>query len=147
MNPLSLLGHHWDTHDLQAFFAAIREEPEISTAEDRTYYQFKGRGFSLLVDDRLVLSCIHLYSEGLEGYCEYADELPCGLHFAHSRRVIRERLGTPSQSGEGEMIDFFGKCPPWDRYQMLDRTVHCQYAADEQRIVLISIMTLEGTPS
>jgi hypothetical protein len=84
---------------------------------------------------------VFLYANGYEeGVSGFMGDLPEGVSFSDSRQVIHDRLGEPTASGGGSVIQFFGKTPAWDRFDRTEYSLHIQYAADQASTELVTIM-------
>jgi len=94
-----------------------------------------------LKDGALIITGIHFYSEGYEGYHAYTGELPGGVKFGDSKKIVRGKMGTPSKSGGGNKA--VGKVwPYWDRYDYPGYSVFVQYDRKE-RVDMVTLMWSE----
>lgn len=144
---VSLLGMKLGDVARSAFVLSLNEKPATEQIEDRIYLQFQQSGvaFDAEASDGTV-AAILLYSEGYQQYKGFAGAIPEGLSFSNSRRAVRDRLGEPSASGGGNVIQFFGKAPAWDRFDRSEYSLHVEYADDEASINLVSILRPEFVP-
>lgn len=85
----------------------IEERPRLPSGEYTAYLSRKEEGFTLVFRDEavvlnkdvpvgrspLLFLGAFLYSEGKDGFAEYADPLPEGLVFGDPRETVLEKLG------------------------------------------------------
>jgi hypothetical protein len=145
-NLVSLLGMNLDDVAKSEFVLSLNEQPATEKIEDRFYMELPASGlaFIALLDQRVM--AVQLHAEGYQEYKGFAGVLPEGVSFSNSRQAVRKLLGKPSASGGGNVIQFFGKAPAWDRFDRSDYALHVQYADDERSINLVTIMLLEFIP-
>jgi hypothetical protein len=114
---VSLLGMKLGDVTQSAFVLSLNEQPTTEKVEDRIYLRFHQSGISFdaeASDGRV--AAIFLYSEGYQNYKGFAGSMPDDVSFSNSRRAVQSRMGKPSASGGGKVIQFFGKAPAWDRF-------------------------------
>ena len=71
------------------------------------------------------MKVVQLYSEGYDGFCQYAGELPAGLSFADGQATAHAKLGEPTLSGKGgDSSLVMGVTPPYDRYDRPNYALH-----------------------
>jgi hypothetical protein len=106
--------------------------------DDRSYVSLRPMGISLVLDNRTV-SAVHLYSDGHEGFSQYAGPLPGGISFSTDRAEVRRRLGVPDRSGEETVMPILGKMPPWDTFHVDNLRVHVEYTPGVKSIRLVTV--------
>ncbi len=146
-NLVSLLGMNLDPVSKSTFVLSLNEQPTTEQIEDRIYLRFHQSGISFdaeASDGRV--AAIFLYSEGYQDCKGFAGAMPEDVSFSNSRRAVQSRLGKPSASGGDQVIQFFGKAPPWDRFDKSNYSLHVQYADDEASIKLVTVMLPEFIP-
>ncbi len=128
------------------FVRLLNESPKTELIEDRFYMELRSSGIAFVanLDGRVMM--IQFHAEGYQGYNAFAGELPEGLSFTENRRAIQSRLGQPSASGGGTVIQFIGKTPKWDRFDRPSSSLHLQYADNEKGINLVSLMRPDAIP-
>ncbi|WP_092051329.1 hypothetical protein [Planctomicrobium piriforme] len=114
--------------------------------DNRFHLQMPMHGLGIVGDFDGRVSTIFFYSEGMDGYRQFAGDLPDELQFQDSKECIHEKLGPPSTSGGGEAIELFGRLPKWDRYDRDESSLHIQYLDDETSIGLVSLMRPDSVP-
>jgi hypothetical protein len=82
---------------------------------------------------------VHLYSDGHEGFSQYAGPLPGGISFSTDRAEVRRRLGVPDRSGEETVMPILGKMPPWDTFHVDNLRVHVEYTPGVKSIRLVTV--------
>lgn len=125
---------------------SLGELPKYLKIEDRVYVEFRESGLSLLVHQDERVGTIHFYRENIDSYSEFKMDLPLGIRFSDSRRVIRERLGPPIASGGSIIMDIGGLIPAWDLYEKQGATVNIQYNTLEDGVDLVTIMRPDDVP-
>jgi hypothetical protein len=145
---VNLLGMKLDDVAQSALVSSLNEQPATEQIEDRIYLEFRNSGIAFDAessDERV--AAVFLYSDGYKGYKGFAGAVPEGVSFPDSRRAVQERLGKPSASGVGgNVVEFFGTAPAWDRFDRSQYSLHVQYADDEASIHLVTIMRPEFIP-
>jgi len=151
----ALLAKDVNTPEVKAFLASLGVTETLQIDPD-----FGGAdvsrpllGFSLLFKDPartksrlaaglrrgiLILTGCFFYSEGHEGYRQFAGKLPRGLSFSDSRDVIIQKLGPPSwkREDEGRTIS--------ERWDDDKRSLHITYADNHDGIKLLSFGLTRG---
>jgi hypothetical protein len=144
---INLLRMNLDDAAQSAFVRSLN--PKMKTTEkieDRLYMELPASGLAFIASLERRVMAIQLHAEGYEEYNGYAGPMPEGISFSYSRRAVQERLGNPSAAGGGNMIQFFGKASPWDRFDRAEYSVHIQYTDDEAAINLVTVMRPEFVP-
>ena len=111
----AMLGLKLDEVKRTEFAASLAETPTLKHFEDRHDLVFQDSGIAFIFDLALSVTAIHLYTQGYQGFGGFLGRIPV-VTFGDTPRSLRERLGMPSASGGGEVISFFGRVEPWDRY-------------------------------
>lgn len=126
-------------------YALTAETPDPDTP-DRVTYANPSAGLQLQhgADERVTTVFIH--AEGKDGYTQFADPLPGGLSFDHTRDDVRAVLGTPSRFKDPGVGLFVGPHGGWDRYDDDDASLHVEYRLDDGRIELITLMHPDEVP-
>ncbi len=141
-----ILGMKLDELAKSSLVLSFNETPRTELIEDRFYMEMPNSGIAFIatLDGRVMT--IQLHAEGYEGYKTFLELLPDEISFSDDRRRIHARLGQPSVSGGGTVIQFFGKAPRWDRYDRDSYALHIQYTDLEESINLISLMRPDAIP-
>jgi hypothetical protein len=113
---------------------------------DEFYLTMRPHGLGVIASFDGRVSSIQLFSEGFQQYSQFVGMLPEGLSFGESRSSVSRRLGKPDATGGGEVIQFFGKVPTWDRFDRDQYSLHIQYADDEGSISLVSLIRPDSVP-
>lgn len=134
----SLLGR--DLSEISSFplFQDV-EIPELEMIGDEGYVEFQSLGFAMVVSEERVISAIHLYSEGHEGYLQFAGTVPAGASFSMSRGEVRSLLGKPVESGDGGAVMLPGLRPAWDAFHVDGQRLHFEYSENKESVRLITI--------
>lgn len=123
-------------------FLKYFKDIELFKGFDCYYLTNKMKGIGLVADVNYIVNTIHLYSDGYEASKEFQDPLPWNLKFFFGQDKIRGLLGKPSKSGGGEKVLYIGYINNWDKYYFDNYALHFQYSADNKKIELISISSL-----
>lgn len=145
-NVVALLGMKLDDVARSPFVVSLNEQPATEKIEDRFYMELPTSGLAFIASLEERVMAIQLHAEGYQKYKGFAGVIPEGLSFSNSRREVHDRLGKPSACGGGNVIEFFGEVPAWDRFDRSQYSLHVQYADDEASINLVSIMRPEFVP-
>jgi hypothetical protein len=145
-NLISLLGMNLDDVARSAFVLSLNEQPITEKIEDRFYMEMPASGLAFIASLERRVMAIQLHAEGYQDYKGFAGALPDGMSFSNSREAMKNRLGKPSASGGGNVIQFFGKAPAWDRFDRKEYSLHVQYTDDEGSMNLVTIMRPEFVP-
>lgn len=146
MDPLELLGESLDGPRVAALVAESGERAEVSESpEGEPYLGLRRAGLALTADGTGIVTTVHLFSEGRDGFSAYRGELPGGLTMGDGRSAVRARLGPPSLRGWRRVLPF-GASRPWDRYDQPDHSWHFEYSASGETIALATLMSAPVTP-
>jgi hypothetical protein len=113
---ISLIGQQITSQPVQNYLNKIGTEPEISRFEDVYYYIYKSEGIDFSFSILDTLETIHLYSESSEGHRQFQSEIPFGVTFNDTRKVIEKKLGPPDSNGGGGVINYYSI---WDKKGIL----------------------------
>jgi hypothetical protein len=107
----------------------------------------KQAGIEFATKTYCLISSIFLHSDGDDGFRGYEGELPGRLEFGDPQAIVREKLGTPENSGGGKFSPLFKKqMPKWDRYDFGSFSLHVEYAEGESSIRRLTLMTPDAVP-
>lgn len=140
-----LLGQHFDSKPIQDLLREI-QPATVTVVEDETFLEVKRHGLCLLFGASKTLDAIFYYGDGRDGYRVFLGSLPEGLRLGLSRESVRSMLGPPERSGGGDDVPFLGVAPAFDRYRRGRLSLHIEYAPDDSRIALVTVMTVAATP-
>jgi hypothetical protein len=113
--------------------------PPLEQIAHKSYVSFLPLGISLVLPDNQTVATVHLHSDQHEGFAGYAAQLPGGISFRMGRSEVRQRLGTPEQSGEETVVPVLGKKAAWDSFRVGGARVHVEYVPGNKAIGLASI--------
>ena len=93
--------------------------------------------------EELLLAAIHLHGGGAAGYGQYQGNLSGGIKFGASMEEIRRQLGSPGETGGGNvrtpLLDT--PVPRWFKYPLpTDVEMHLQFDNDE-RLEMVTLQT------
>jgi hypothetical protein len=143
---VKLLGMRLDDVAKSPLVLAFGEPGHAKMVHDRLYLEYPNSGIAFDADLDGKATTVFLYSEGYQDYKGFAGELPDGISFTDDRRAVHARLGQPSASGGGTVIQFFGKAPRWDRFDRQSYSVHVQYVEGDRCVSLVSLMRPDSIP-
>ena len=107
----------------------------------------KQAGIEFAAKQYCLINSIFLHANGDDGFRGYEGELPGGLDFADPQAMVREKLGTPDNSGGGKFSPLFKKqMPMWDCYDYGSFSLHLEYAEGECSIRRLTLMTPDAVP-
>jgi hypothetical protein len=142
----SVLGGKINDRRLAEIIKEIGEEPEVSSDDEGTYFEFKKKGISLFLGEAGELETIFLYGENEEGFYPYEGDLPHGANFAWSRESLREKIGHPTASGQAAGILTPNVIESWDRYNTEWGAIHFRYLDDGKKLIMVTLMSWKGIP-
>jgi len=142
----SLLGKSVNDDKVHDFIKDSPDDVKMSSFPDLDayYYTIKKQGVSLMFNGKDRLTTIFLYSEGVDGYKQFAGMIPHGLRFADTRSDVTKKLGLPARSGGG-VDSLLGKIPIWDKYHFSVYSLHVSYRPTGT-IDLITLMEKTADP-
>ena len=107
-----LIGLQITSQPVQNYLNKIDTEPEISKYGDKYYYVFESKGIDFSFTNSDTLQAIFLYSESSDNHRQFQSDIPFGISFNDTRKVIEEKLGPPDRNVGGGVINFYGV---WDK--------------------------------
>lgn len=122
------------------------ETPVYTRTEDRIYVEFRRLGVSFTCTSDRVVTAIHVYGGGFEGFPRFRGSLPEGISLSNSQDEIRRILGTPELSGKADLIPVLGKMNPWDRYRRETYLLHFQFSSDCRNVEMLTLMVADWYP-
>lgn len=134
----SFLGCYSSSDELRRLIEELGVKPEIETIEDRTYWEMKRSGISLVFDANERLITMHFYCNDRDGYEQFSGELPANLFFQDGKDEVHAKLGSPTRSGGGEIIPILGKTLLWDLYEKDNYLIHIEYSGNGISLCSIS---------
>jgi hypothetical protein len=100
-----LLGKGHFSQEAQALRELLVSPPTaiyLTKFEKFFYHNWKDEGISVHYDEESKVANVFLYSEGHDGYRQYAGEMPAKLAFGDTPAEVRKKLGDPEGVVEGE---------------------------------------------
>jgi hypothetical protein len=143
---VKLLGMCLDEVAKSPFVVALQESGHAEMVHDRLYLEYRNSGIAFDADLHGRATTVFLYAEGYQDYKGFAGEFPEGISFTDDRRAVHARLGQPSGSGGGTVIQSFGKAPRWDRFDRRLYSLHIQYIEGDGSVTLVSLMRPYSIP-
>lgn len=134
--PETLIGKRYG--ELSSIGSVV-DLPAPRPDEDRSYVGLPSMGLQLVLDETGVISAVFLFN-GEEGYATYDGPMPGGIAFTMDRAEVRASLGSPERAEEPKSIPILGPQPAWDRFDYNGLKLACDYSADLDGIVQITIM-------
>lgn len=133
---ISYLGQLWNQVDI---YSTTFNSAKLEETGESNYLHASDAGISFALDVDMKVKSIFLYSDGVENFKQYLEELPGGISFEMSRAQVQKAFGEPVLStevgGTGIMaIDF-----PLDRYESDTSYVSFEYTKDSAHIRLVAI--------
>uniref|UniRef100_A0A7S0E4S4 Uncharacterized protein n=1 Tax=Hanusia phi TaxID=3032 RepID=A0A7S0E4S4_9CRYP len=80
----------------------IKKYPSAKNLPACEYHSCKSRGLQLCFEqlgERSILSAVHFFNEGQEGFSRYPEALPYDLHFDLTNVDVVRKLGEPDGKG------------------------------------------------
>ena len=115
-------------------------EPSVpERIEDQTILDAPLAGISLIAEDNLTVSAVHLYAEGHEGYRQFDGDLPGGISFRDTPEIARAALGPPVRSMAARSVPILGVVPASDVFVHGATRISVQYNSQESAIELITL--------
>jgi hypothetical protein len=143
---VKLLGMRLDDVAKSPLVVAFPEPGHAKMVHDRLYLEYPNSGIAFDADLDGNATTVFLYAEGYRDYKGFAGDMPEGISFTDDRRAVHARMGQPSASGGGTVIQSFGKAPRWDRFDRHSYSVHVQYVEGDGSVNLVSLMRPDSIP-
>lgn len=127
----------------RAYIELVRSLPKlgsVTSIENLTYVKYSADGisFDFGSGDKL-LSVFFKY--------QVADlEWATGIPRDAGRSDVIHKYGPPRKSGEPKAIPVLGKQGAWDRWDFGEYSMHVQYAHDEDKVMLVTLMHPSALP-
>jgi hypothetical protein len=106
-------------------------DSEVMEMDPTIYFCFYGQGLCLVFTDK-VLTAIHLFPEGRDGYRGYPYPIPHNLRFGLEQKDVRAALGNPTRAR-----------PDSDTYRFQDHALSVEYDKQQRAVSLLTFMTPE----
>jgi hypothetical protein len=105
-------------------------------------YIFLNNGMDLVCDqdDRVTTIFLHF------GEDRHFDEVVLDLPPLSTRKDVVERLGLPSQHGDGAIDPILGGFGAWDRFSNPEYTIHIEYRVGIDRVKKLTFMRNDMVP-
>jgi hypothetical protein len=130
------IGQLWNKVDIYSTtFNSV--EPEVMG--ESNYLNARDAGISFALDKKSKVESIFLYSDGVEDFKQYSEELPGEILFEMSRAQIRKALGEPGFSGEAGGVGLMAIDFSFDRYESDIHYIRFEYAEKDAHIRLVTI--------
>jgi hypothetical protein len=110
------------------------------------WLSFPEDGFLIRLNSQGRIEAIHIFVVAEEGFRPYAGDLIVGLSSRDGRPAVRQKLGSPTRSGEQFTHDILGPQGAWDRYDSESVSIHFQYVFDGDGLRLVTIMAADLAP-
>ena len=138
MNFAHLLGRKSKT--VAAVLASTFDEsPTINDVDDELRIEFPTTGIEFLFSPEDKLHTVFFFAKGDYRSSGFTGNLPCGIDFSTSQRVVREKVGEPNEFSIGGTRTILGVASPWDAFIVENFRLHVRYSEDHQSIKQISI--------
>ncbi len=111
-----LIGQPITSQPIQNYLNEIDVEPEISKYDDNYFYIFRSKGIDFSFSTSDTLKAIFLFSESADNHRQFQEQIPYGITFNDTRKVVEEKLGPPDNLGGGGVISFYSN---WDKKGIL----------------------------
>jgi hypothetical protein len=118
-----------------AFSQTIDED----LAELRVNYDCESEGLSIVCDFEDRITTIFLTSVRLA-----YEELNLPLH--SGRSDVPTAFGKPSRSGQPSVNTILGEYGAWDRYDLVDHSLHVEYRPKLDRVKMVTLMLRNVAP-
>lgn len=108
--------------------AQLSEDPSDDTdlVGHTKHYRYIHSGLEIGFRNNL-LSHIHFYFDGSEGYEVFDGQLLRGVSSGQSEKLVTEALGEPVASGGGRMDMLLGYMNRWVKYEFKGYALHLQF--------------------
>lgn len=147
---ISLVGQPVESPSVQALIRSERlqssAEEDMEEGEPVQSYLTSYHGGYQLVHSLGRISTLFIYVTPKDGFAACISPLPYDLLPQSTRSDVRQRLGMPTRSGAAQSLPPLGRYGPWDRFDGTDLCLHVQYTESNERIELITIMTVAAAP-
>lgn len=134
---------------LSGYSAFVAEEQDLAPDEGmpRDFYLLNvAAGICIEHEATGEITTVFLFSEGHEGYSQYAGDLGNGLSFSSGQDALRRALGAPSFYRQEGSIPGLGKYGQILRYDYSTHSVHFQFSVGGTRLELVTLMVPKAVP-
>jgi hypothetical protein len=147
---IGLVGSDVDSISVQAFIDSERllhsTEPDMNEGEPvRFYFSSRDGSFQFAYSNGRI-DTLFLFIQPVDGGKPFDQVLVGGLSTSSTRADVRNRLGSPSRSGEPMTISTLGRCGAWDRFDSAELGMHFEYTEIGERIKLVTVMAIDSAP-
>ena len=136
-----LLGMSLDEAALTPLICSLIESAETAHVSERYHLLFRDASISLTADENRRVIAVMFYRQGYQGLAGFSGLLPEGLEFSQNHEDVVRRLGTPSSSGGGKVVEHYGYAAHWDRFDRRNHHLHVEYCTDALGIQQITLMS------
>lgn len=119
-----------------------RKSVEDDLDRPRVDYISDPEGVDFVCDEAGIVRTIFVYNDNDRRFAEALEDLP----FSCARQEVRDRIGSPSKSGESMTDEILGRYGPWDRFENEKYTIHVEYHLDSMSIKQITLMRADVVP-
>ena len=147
---MALVGQPVTATDVRSLVAAdgliASTEPDLEEGEaPRSYLSCPARGY-LLSHTSGRVNALFVFLVPIDEYRAFSQALIAGLSAVSTREDVRLAFGKPARSGEAKTVPVLGRKGAWDRYEQGSLCVHFEYTDPEERVRLITVMTVDTAP-
>ena len=128
-----------------ARYPALRREVDEEDSPDVRYLRSEKDGLQLKVSEDGEVLGIFLFTEGKEGFSQFAGELPAGLTFASTPGETLKALGAPGHSRPPGKVGSFAHGDLL-RFDRPGYSVHFQFRSDRRGIELVTALVARVVP-
>jgi hypothetical protein len=123
--------------------AQMFDGAKVEIMGESPYLNVRPAGVSLALTDDHRVRAVFLYSQDVEDFGQYADELPAGVSFADKRADVRSSLGKPAMSGDAGGVGLMAIEFSFDRFETDERYLRFEYRPNDGAIRLVTIGSCE----
>ena len=102
-----LIGRSNTSQSVQNLLNQLKDMPEISKYDHGYFYIYNSHGIDLYFSASDTLRTIHLYAESCDKHRQFQMNIPYGLNFNDTRKVVETKLGPPDFNGGGGVINYY----------------------------------------
>lgn len=103
----NLIGKDINSKEFQNYINTLDESPKISRHLDRYFYIFKDIGIDFSFTETDTIQAIFLYSEGADDRRQFNGQLPFGISFGDTRKIVERKIGPPDENNGNDIINFY----------------------------------------
>ena len=122
-----------------AGYDSIYIDADRDLVDELGYFSSKELGIEAVIGLDGLIDTVFIHSDKHHDFHEFSGPLPAGLNFKMRRKAVRQLLGAPKDTGGPVSSPLNAAKIYWDRWQINDYTIHCEYPRNLKQIQMVTI--------